>query len=81
MPTLTWNEITRRAVTFAHDWCEATSERAEAQTFWNDFFAVFGIGHRAAYLSDCDPRRYAQDSERVAFLFTRYAALTSLLAE
>lgn len=33
----------------------------------------------AAYTADGGPRSYASDAERVAFLFTRYAALTSLV--
>jgi len=40
---LSWNEIRSRAHTFSRKWSEETSERAEAQSFWNDFFAVFGI--------------------------------------
>jgi hypothetical protein len=46
MLTLTWPEIRIRATTFARDWREATSERAEAQTFWNEFFEDFGIKRR-----------------------------------
>ena len=37
------NEIKKRAVKFSHDWKEATDEKADAQSFWNDFFSVFGI--------------------------------------
>ena len=36
------NEIRDRAARFAHEWADVTSERAEAQTFWNEFFEVFG---------------------------------------
>ncbi len=43
---LTWNEIRQRSITFARNWSEATRERAEAQTFWNEFFDVFGIRRR-----------------------------------
>ncbi len=46
MPTLTWNEIRNRAVTFAADWGDETSERAEAQTFRNEFLDVFGVKRR-----------------------------------
>jgi hypothetical protein len=44
---LTLQEIRQRAIRFAHDWQDEKSERAEAQTFWNDFFAVFGINRRS----------------------------------
>ena len=43
---LTWSEIRANAQAFAHDWAGVTSERAEAQTFWNEFFAVFGVQRR-----------------------------------
>lgn len=40
---LSWNEIRSRAHEFSGKWVSEESERAEAQSFWNDFFAVFGI--------------------------------------
>ena len=43
---LTWNEIRDRALAFSHEWADAESERAEAQSFWNAFFHVFGIERR-----------------------------------
>jgi len=44
--TLSLNEIKRRAIAFACEWREETREKAEAQTFWNEFFYVFGIERR-----------------------------------
>ncbi len=43
---LSWNEIKSRAVTFSKKWEDESSERAEAQSFWNDFFDIFGINRR-----------------------------------
>ncbi len=43
---LSWNEIRQRSITFARNWSEAARERSEAQTFWNEFFDVFGIRRR-----------------------------------
>lgn len=40
---LSWNEIRNRAHEFSKRWEGESSERAEAQSFWNDFFKVFGI--------------------------------------
>ena len=40
---LSWNEIRSRAHEFSRHWAGETSERAEAQSFWNEFFAIFGI--------------------------------------
>lgn len=43
MPPLSWNEIRTRAFAFSQEWANATSEKAEVQSFWNDFFKVFGV--------------------------------------
>ena len=43
---LSWNEIKQRAVAFSQEWSEEKREDAEAQTFWNDFFNVFGVRRR-----------------------------------
>jgi len=43
---LSLNEIRRRAIAFSHEWRDETLERAEAQTFWNEFFNIFGINRR-----------------------------------
>jgi hypothetical protein len=40
------NEIKKRAIEFSNEWRGETRERAEAQTFWNGFFNVFGIDRR-----------------------------------
>jgi hypothetical protein len=43
---LSWNEIRARAARFADEWKGAHYERGEAQTFYNEFFEVFGITRR-----------------------------------
>jgi hypothetical protein len=43
---LSWSDIRANAHAFAKEWSGASSERAEAQTFWNEFFAVFGVQRR-----------------------------------
>ncbi|HEY9037268.1 MAG TPA: DNA methyltransferase [Pseudomonadales bacterium] len=43
---LSWNEIKTRALAFSREWADEASEDAEAKTFWNDFFEVFGISRR-----------------------------------
>ncbi len=43
---LSWNEIRDRAVAFSREWKDETSEDAEAKTFWDEFFHVFGITRR-----------------------------------
>lgn len=46
MPTLSQSEIRARADKFAADWAGTTREEAEAQSFQNDFFHIFGIERR-----------------------------------
>ena len=43
---LSWNEIKKRAIEFSKEWEDASSEKSEKQTFWNEFFNVFGIVRR-----------------------------------
>lgn len=43
MPHLSWNEVRDRAIRFSREWSRATSERSDKQTFWNEFFDVFGV--------------------------------------
>jgi hypothetical protein len=43
---LSWNEIRHRAIAFSKEWAGAKSESAEKQTFWNEFFDVFGVRRR-----------------------------------
>ena len=46
MALLSWNEIKDRAISFSKEWSNETRERAEKDSFWNDFFNVFGISRR-----------------------------------
>ncbi len=43
---LSWNEVRARAAAFADDWREAAYEKGEMQSFYNDFFKVFGVRRR-----------------------------------
>ena len=45
--TLSTNEIRIRATKFAEDWKDATREKSESQTFWNEFFDIFAIKRRS----------------------------------
>ncbi len=44
--TLSWNEIKNRAIVFSQEWQQEISEKSESQSFWNEFFNVFGISRR-----------------------------------
>ncbi|MCH9844906.1 MAG: N-6 DNA methylase [Alphaproteobacteria bacterium] len=43
---LSLNEIKSNAIAFAKDWETASRENAESQSFYNDFFQIFGISRR-----------------------------------
>ena len=44
---LSWNEIHARSAKFAEDWKNAAYEKGETQSFYNDFFGVFGVQRRS----------------------------------
>ena len=43
---LSWNEIRARAAAFAREWATASYEKGETQSFYNDFFEIFGVKRR-----------------------------------
>jgi hypothetical protein len=43
---LDWNDIKARAAKFAEDWNGAQYERGDTQTFYNEFFELFGVTRR-----------------------------------
>ena len=44
---LSWNEVRVRAAGFAEEWKDAAYEKGETQSFYNDFFHVFGMRRRS----------------------------------
>lgn len=44
---LDWNDVKARASKFADEWKDAHYERGDTQTFYNEFFDVFGVKRRA----------------------------------
>ena len=43
---LSWNEIRVRAASFVQEWWNTVRERSETQSFYNDFFEIFGVKRR-----------------------------------
>jgi N-6 DNA Methylase len=43
---LGWDEIKRRAKAFSDEWADAYYEKGETQSFYNDFFEIFGVKRR-----------------------------------
>lgn len=46
MMRLSWNEIRVRAAFFAEEWKDARYEKSETQSFYNEFFEIFGVRRR-----------------------------------
>lgn len=43
---LSWNEIRDCALHFSREWANESSEDAEAKSFWDAFFNIFGVTRR-----------------------------------
>ena len=43
---ISWNEIRQNAIRFSREWAEEQREDAEAKSFWDEFFSVFGMRRR-----------------------------------
>ncbi len=79
---LSWNEIKSRAITFSKDWEDERSEDAEAKTFRDGFFSVFGMTRRRlanfeyefdrAVDSAYGKRSFATSADRMNFPFDLY---------
>ena len=59
---LSWNEVRVRAAAFADKWRQAAYEKGETQSFYNDFFRIFGVERRTvaryeAHVAKLDDRR------------------------
>lgn len=65
---LSWNEIKTRAIAFSREWAKETRETAEAKSFWDAFFHVFGINRRAVAVFE-DPVRSLQGTYNRIDLF------------
>ena len=55
---LSWNEIRARAADFAREWADAAYEKGETQSFYNEFFEIFGKRRR-------DVARYEERVQRL----------------
>lgn len=62
---ISWNEIRHNAIQFARNWAGAKSESAEKQTFWNEFFQVFGIPRRTVAAFEHAVKRISGDYGRI----------------
>ena len=63
---LGWDEIRRRARAFSNDWATAHYEKGETQSFYNDFFEIFGVKRRA--VATYERRVESLDANRRGFI-------------
>ena len=68
---ISWNEIRHNAIRFAHDWASATREDAEAKTFWDEFFSVFGIRRRVVASFEEPVKRITGDYGYIDLFWSR----------
>jgi len=61
-------EIRSRATTFAYEWRHATSEQGDAQTFWNEFFEVFGISRKRVATFEHNVKKLGERRGRIDML-------------
>ena len=66
MQRLSWEIIRQRAKEFAADWSDASYEKGETQSFYNDFFAIFGVKRRA--VASYEKRVGTLDKSRHGFI-------------
>jgi hypothetical protein len=62
---LSWNEIRHRAIAFSREWTGVKREQAERQTFWNEFFNVFGIRRRVVATFEEPVKKLSGDYEYI----------------
>ncbi|WP_124284641.1 DNA methyltransferase [Streptomyces sp. ADI92-24] len=55
--TVEKSELRRRARQFSKSWEGVKSEQAEKQTFWNDFFRIFGVQRRQVAIYEALAKR------------------------
>ena len=56
---------------FSREWDSEASERAESQSFWNDFFRVFGISRRAVAAFEAPVRKLTGHLGKIDLFWNR----------
>lgn len=78
---ISWNEIRQRAIRFSREWADETRENAEAQSFWNDFFLVFGKTRRAVASFEEPVRSLTGNVHRIDLLWPGTSSLSHRIKE
>jgi hypothetical protein len=62
---ITQKEIIENAVRFSKEWKDAERENSDKQTFWNEFFQIFGIERKKVAKFEETVKKYGGNSEYV----------------
>ena len=62
---ISWNEIRHNAIKFSRDWAGVKNESAEKQTFWNEFFQIFGLKRRVVASFEEAVKKISGDHGRI----------------
>ncbi|MCL2183062.1 MAG: class I SAM-dependent DNA methyltransferase [Chitinispirillia bacterium] len=66
---LGWSEIRSRAATFAYEWRDQGSEKGQSQTFWIEFFEVFGISQKRVAVFEKKVKKIGGDAGFIDMLW------------
>ena len=64
-----WEMITKHATAFVNEWKNENRENAESQTFWNQFFEIFGRSRRGLAIYEYHAKRNPRLSGRIDLLW------------
>ena len=59
---LSWNEMRVRAASFSDEWRDAAYEKGETQSFYNEFFEIFGVRRRTVARYEAHVRKLDNQS-------------------
>ena len=62
---LSWNEIKDRAIDFQQEWMDVVKENAETQSFYNDFFNVFGMSRKRVAAFEAPVKKLGEKRGRI----------------
>ncbi len=66
---ISWNEAKNRALVFSKDWAGAKKEASEKQTFWNEFFEIFGISRKRVATFEESVKKYEGENGSIDLLY------------
>lgn len=59
---ISWNEVRTRASKFSTEWKDAHYEKGETQTFYNEFFQIFGVDRKRVAVFEKQVRKLDNSS-------------------